>query len=50
VNFFGYLLEPVRNLLLSTDGVPSADALSRPWRGVFHLLHTPYDYYERISF
>jgi hypothetical protein len=34
---------------LSTSGVPSADALARPSGGIFHVIHTPYDYYERIS-
>jgi hypothetical protein len=40
--------EPVQNRSLSTTPVHRAMPLGKPIRSVFPLVHTPYDFYERI--
>jgi hypothetical protein len=41
-------LEPVEILAFSTAPVHRATPLGKPIRSVFPLVHTPYDFYERI--
>jgi hypothetical protein len=41
-------LEPVEILAFSTEPVHRATPLGKPIRSVFPLVHTPYDFYERI--
>jgi len=41
-------LEPVEILLFSTASIHRATPLGKPVRSVFPLVHTPYDFYERI--
>jgi hypothetical protein len=40
--------EPVQNRYLSTAAVHRVIPLGKPIRSVFPLVHTPYDFYERI--
>jgi hypothetical protein len=44
------LTNVVGNPSFSTASVPSATPLPESQSGVFPLIHTPYDYYEKISF
>ena len=41
-------LEPVETCVFSTDLVHRAIPLGKPIRSVFPVVHTPYDFYERI--
>jgi hypothetical protein len=41
-------LEPVEDGYFSTGWTHGANGLARPNRAVFPVLHTPYDFYERI--
>jgi hypothetical protein len=43
-----YVLEPVEEAQFSTAGIHGANVLSMRDRAVFPVLHTPYDFYERI--
>jgi hypothetical protein len=43
-----YPLEPVESRRFSTDSVHGANALVTRDRAVFPVVHTPYDFYERI--
>jgi hypothetical protein len=47
---YSNLVKAVRNLSFSTAGVPTANPLAKPVDGVIHVVHTPYHYYEKISF
>jgi hypothetical protein len=38
----------VETARFSTDSVHGGNDLSKPDRSVFPVLHTPYDFYERI--
>jgi hypothetical protein len=40
--------QPVESGVFSTGTVHRAIALGEPERSVFPLVHTPYDFYERI--
>jgi hypothetical protein len=40
--------EPVQNRSFSTAAVHRPIPLRKPIRSVFPLVHTPYDFYERI--
>jgi hypothetical protein len=42
------LLEPVEGASFSTGGIHGANGLPVRDRAVFPLVHTPYDFYERI--
>jgi hypothetical protein len=48
VETFRNPLEPVDNRTFSTDSVHGANGVSEPKRSVFPVVHTPYDFYERI--
>ena len=41
-------LEPVENSMFSTDALHGANGHLAPIRSVFPVVHTPYDFYERI--
>ena len=41
-------LEPVDGAAFSTAAVHRANALGKPNGSVFPLVHTPYDFFERI--
>jgi hypothetical protein len=41
-------IEPVESRVFSTDAVHRAIPLGERVRSVFPLVHTPYDFYERI--
>jgi len=41
-------LEPVDSTRFSTVAVHGAIPLRKPVRSVFPVVHTPYDFYERI--
>jgi len=40
--------EPVKRPAFSTDWTHRASALGKPNCSVFPVVHTPYDFYERI--
>jgi hypothetical protein len=40
--------EPVESVVFSTAFVHRAIPLGKPVRSVFPVVHTPYDFYERI--
>jgi hypothetical protein len=44
------LFKAVRNPTFSTADVPTAIPLPKPVDGVIPVVHTPYHYYEKISF
>ena len=48
VGSFRNALEPVETLAFSTAAVHRATPLGEPDRSVFPVVHTPYDFYERI--
>ncbi len=48
VGTFQKRLEPVSSLELSTKGTHRANGASMRDRAVFPVVHTPYDFYERI--
>jgi hypothetical protein len=48
VDSFRNVLEPVEEPLFSTVWTHGANGLSKRDRAVFPVLHTPYDFYERI--
>jgi hypothetical protein len=50
VDLYSNLANAVRNPTFSTAGVPTATRLAEPTEAVFPYIHTPYDYYEKISF
>jgi hypothetical protein len=50
VDLYSNLMNAVGNPSFSTTSVPSAIPLPESRSGVFPLIHTPYDYYEKISF
>ena len=43
-----YPLEPVESRRFSTGSVHGANGLPTRDRAVFPVVHTPYDFYERI--
>ncbi len=45
---FAKRVEPVRNGHFSTGGTHRANAVVEPFGSVFPVVHTPYDFYERI--
>ena len=45
---FRNTIEPVETVVFSTVPVHRATPLGKPIRSVFPLVHTPYDFYERI--
>jgi hypothetical protein len=50
VDLYANLANAVRNPSFSTASVPTPKRLAEPTRAVFPYIHTPYDYYEKISF
>jgi hypothetical protein len=50
VDPYSNLVKPVRNPSFSTASVPNANPLPKPLDGVVPVVHTPYDYYKKISF
>jgi hypothetical protein len=40
--------EPVETCVFSTGALHRATPLRKPVRSVFPVVHTPYDFYERI--
>jgi hypothetical protein len=48
VGTFHYPLHPVDNCRFSTEAVHGANRLPGPDPSVFPVVHTPYDFYERI--
>ena len=41
-------VEPVETCVFSTGSLHRANPLGKPVRSVFPVVHTPYDFYERI--
>ena len=48
VGTFRKRLEPVSSLELSTEGTHRVNAAPKRDHAVFPVVHTPYDFYERI--
>jgi hypothetical protein len=48
VETFRNPLEPVDNCVFSTDAVHRENGAPKRDRSVFPVVHTPYDFYERI--